>query len=514
MEDAKLMESLKNHPISFPDGWDDIVLSYCKSFEMEDFGQGVVHNLVEAINIADEMDTPFTAMHVVTILMMTIGVLIKAFEPPEHVVLAIRISLNLLHDLIENPATLKEAKNFLDTQYSEFLLRFEWNAKAYYDYLRVAFYGEKGTTQFDTQKLDEFAEYRLNSLDPEKFVRDMLGSTVGNLGKGTITRLGIALKEHLRNSTRDFFNDDVISVNLRSNQLIVQQLLYGLPEEFRPKATNTIIGFLPLFEPNAQAIRAPNGEPLVILDQGIYASLWHFAETRATLPVIARQEGDTAFAKFLIWRCYQQVMYFKNPGSPWLRKPTKNREDLSLLTMHSGITEAMERFVVAHELAHIYAGHMTTTRHMQQNPKQAKYLEDIEFFQKSQEQEYEADRLAFSWYLKSLEGSETISVLDLFDDDLAKVAPLYIFVLFHLIEKNMREEHHRYSTHPPAELRMKNLIDHFKNNFSEEELQKCSETMGYIGIMPKFSLEQLDDPSLLRKELGFSQAESHENETR
>lgn len=125
MVDQNAMNLLEKQRVSLPIGWDKFVLSHCKSAGVEGFGHGVVQNIRETKKDADEMGVPFTALHVVGILMQTAKLMYENRYPKEQIILAIHLCPRLLPHIIENPLTVNDAADFLINSNADLLFKLE-----------------------------------------------------------------------------------------------------------------------------------------------------------------------------------------------------------------------------------------------------------------------------------------------------------------------------------------------------------------------------------------------------
>jgi hypothetical protein len=125
MLDHKSMSLLEKQPVSLRAGWDSHILAYCRSTPLDGFGRGVVQSIGETKKDADANGVPFTAWHIVSILMQTVQSLMEDQQPLEHVILAMRLCPRLLPLLIENPLTVNDAATFLHQENAEILRRLD-----------------------------------------------------------------------------------------------------------------------------------------------------------------------------------------------------------------------------------------------------------------------------------------------------------------------------------------------------------------------------------------------------
>jgi hypothetical protein len=145
-----------------------------------------------------------------------------------------------------------------------------------------------------------------------------------------------------------------------------------------------------------------------------------------------------------------------------------------------GISLAIETFVLAHELAHVHAGHLEGSAAPKKRTGFEKPVE-ADFYQLSHIQEYEADGIGWDWYQSSWKG---VPVLQSFPGNIARVAPLYFFLLLALIETNTSIPD-SYSTHPSSLKRLERLIRRFQEEGDIESLEKASILYRMAATMPR-----------------------------
>jgi hypothetical protein len=145
----------------------------------------------------------------------------------------------------------------------------------------------------------------------------------------------------------------------------------------------------------------------------------------------------------------------------------------SMAAISMAWTLGMETFVVAHELAHIYANHLDQANAKMLSIRPGGTV-SAEFYQLSQQREFEADLLAWQWYQevwRSIPGVRELNELP------GRIAPLSFFTMLDLVEKNVRVPD-AYSTHPPALARLINLTASFAKSADKEAVEAAVEELG------------------------------------
>jgi hypothetical protein len=238
------------------------------------------------------------------------------------------------------------------------------------------------------------------------------------------------------------------------NEHILTPLKRNLSAEVRAKVDSVPMGVLPIRSVNACAALSPAGTPVILLDSGLVMMGHFYLETKPTAYLLNKQKGlDVATA--YLESAYQFILqYYGASGGLSFPNPDVNIklpfEYMADATMK---TVTIEAFVLCHELAHVYLGHLdrskTRTARMTDSPDEA-----LQLYQPSWEQEYEADALGWDWYQQAWQG---IPGLELLPRPVAKTAPLYLFELMALVEKNSTG-YNRYTSHPPATHRFAYLV--------------------------------------------------------
>lgn len=262
---------------------------------------------------------------------------------------------------------------------------------------------------------------------------------------------------------------------------ILRPLIETLPSGFKQKAEQLVVGMLPIYNPNAQVIRSPNGEPIVILDSGLMAVLANYSETEMLQPVLLKQYGMDYVNKFIDDRDYRLVRFFLTHGASGLHVPYEYKRNYQSMLLHNAQIIGMETFVVAHEFAHIYANHMSNPKELSLCSVAGNELK-IPFFEISQKNEFEADLIGYEWYINSLKNPK--SQLGKFP--ITKIFPLFVFQMLHLVEINSKVDRTQ-STHPPARERLSQLVNSISKTLNETELRVASNMLVVCDEMRPFN---------------------------
>lgn len=244
-------------------------------------------------------------------------------------------------------------------------------------------------------------------------------------------------------------------------------LLAALASDKREAASRTPLAVLPLRTVNACAATAPNGEPFLIIDGGLLSMTHFHLETQIVVAAIAKARGFDQAVEHHGRALRFILQYYEGEGEmsfplpdPSLQIPV---ESLYLATVQA---LAVETFVLAHEIAHVVAGHLESATTKAAVPVAGTEL-SLDVLHQSWEQEFEADALGLLLYQAAC-GS--IPALQGIREPARSVTPLLFFSLVALVETNLHRED-GLSTHPPARDRLSNLLSVIEARMDGETLQ-------------------------------------------
>lgn len=279
--------------------------------------------------------------------------------------------------------------------------------------------------------------------------------TPANLS-GLKQRLALRAKQLDEPLLADISDDQLLDYNRNLqtkclNEWIVSPLLAALPSDVVSTLNHIPVIVLPIRVVNAHTFRAPSGEPLVVVDQGFFNMAEYYFDM--LLGSINLKRGEDAVAeKAYINRSIRFIIeYVQDSGTPdfplELVEISKLQRALVLAS-----TWGVIAFCVAHELAHIWLGHLKqTARTFINPPEQGSY---VDVYQMLQEEELQADQQGCQWYLSFM---ESVPIIQTVPADIAAIFPLWMFPLLALIEANLGTPD-RYSTHPAALRRVISLV--------------------------------------------------------
>lgn len=216
---------------------------------------------------------------------------------------------------------------------------------------------------------------------------------------------------------------------------IINPFIETLPEKEKKIVKQVQIKILPTFEMNASAIKGPNGEFIIILHQQLITALGHYNEAQMICGQLKLSgANDQKIASFLveshkeIIKCYKYKDYLPK----FSQLPVILTRELYIASMEKSLIQ--ELFLVAHEFAHIYLGHLSETEEKTIHFQGEENIQ-VEEYVKSQLQELEADALALKWIVNAFKKEK----LTLLSNVANKNAPYYaveLFMFLHMIEVN------------------------------------------------------------------------------
>jgi hypothetical protein len=271
------------------------------------------------------------------------------------------------------------------------------------------------------------------------------------------------------------------------NNLVFKPFRKALSRIAPSSIRNIPIGLLPIRIVNAHTLKAPNGEPFIIMDGGLPTMIHFYIETLLSNALVAERHGTQAAVDHLFQAYRFIVQYFSQSGKMSFPEDVLSVPQ-ELLTLITAMSVAVETFVVAHEMAHVHAGHLANATTKSFNAISEKGL-SMEFYQLSWKQEFEADDLGWRWYQATWKSISLLNILRSIDDIEPRTAPLMLFPIIALIEKNLSVAD-QFSTHPPAHERVKTLIDSFRKEGDERVREKAVEILELVEDMPNST--QLD----------------------
>lgn len=271
-------------------------------------------------------------------------------------------------------------------------------------------------------------------------------------------------------------NNPLISLENFINKVIVEPFFKILTDEEKKILSNVYVGFLPTYNPNAMAISVPNSYPLIILHTELLAALSYYNEYQLVSYKIM-EEGVINQVIDEICKGYKVVVECfiesDKPSIP-LIPPVLSKEMFEFSNMK---TLAQDLFIIAHEFAHIYLGHLDDSS------KFSFPRINVNKVNCDQRMEFEADLQALKW-LSRIRVGQGFYYRDVLDEYFL-VFSIEVFMMFHLIEANTSIPNDD-STHPSAVKRLTYLLQEGEQYFSnrnkkllKDMIMHASENLGF-----------------------------------
>ena len=228
--------------------------------------------------------------------------------------------------------------------------------------------------------------------------------------------------------------------------LLASPVIQVMTDCERGRLGNTIVAAIPLSSINARTYKADNNEYLIVVNDRLLALIYSWSELQI-MPFVATDSWPDNFAQNFspVIDCYLTP----NSGCalPIISFEEIPEEFLPVLVLK---TQCAERFIVAHELAHIVLGHLEKVRDLTFH--EDSYGFSAESYNIEQQKEYDADVQAVHWMKKSFEAQGMPDNFMFFCVE--------VFVLFHYIECNLGFPQ-KTGSHPSALSRLINIQKHF-----------------------------------------------------
>lgn len=214
------------------------------------------------------------------------------------------------------------------------------------------------------------------------------------------------------------------------NKHIAEHFLSTLPNEVKEKLKDVYIGILPTYKINACTFKGPNNKPIIILHSQLQAAISQYNEVQFIFGKKFKINEEEA-CEFL-YKSYSEIstcfLYSDFAPKMSLLPAILNTAEYNLMIQK---TFLQELFIIAHEYAHIYLGHLDKI-------ETKNLLEDgtmINEYVKSQKMELEADLQAMKWILNCTKSNKLDNTL-LYGISTTPQLAIEVFMLFHMLEVN------------------------------------------------------------------------------
>ncbi|MBA7703245.1 hypothetical protein ES703_112027 [subsurface metagenome] len=264
-------------------------------------------------------------------------------------------------------------------------------------------------------------------------------------------------------------------------QTLITPFLVTLPDEIKKSLEGVYVGLLPTYDPNACAIHVPNNGPLVVLHTELLAALSFYNELQLLAGKLL-MDNDLKSAKKLLNQghrfivdCFREDRLKNYPLLP----PTLTEEELYFVQLK---TAANELFVVAHEFAHIYLGHLSTYMSVPIQKNQV----TLHKFTRNQQMELDADVQAVRWLVNLYKKDMKETTIQLLSRSVSLA--IEVFMLFHIVEVNLSTPTEKTS-HPSSVTRLAHILNKCGTLLSLEDRRFLAEMIVNASDLESFKVK-------------------------
>lgn len=227
---------------------------------------------------------------------------------------------------------------------------------------------------------------------------------------------------------------------------------------------------LPSNNPNAYAFFNDETGSTIILNSLLLGAISFYNEVQIIGANYLKETNDQdGFYKFVRHgHKYLIECFLKGTNLP-LPPAVLSKKEFALSNFK---TLSQELFIVAHELAHIYLGHVNKNNLIPITVKFDGNDKKVYTLNLSQEMELEADEQATNWLVKAQSKNLQNDSFKLINGNIG--LSIEVFILLHIIEVNT-EIPDETASHPSALIRLYSVLDSCKNKFKEEEISFTNE---------------------------------------
>jgi hypothetical protein len=241
---------------------------------------------------------------------------------------------------------------------------------------------------------------------------------------------------------------------------LVARFLDELPPAVSGSLRQVPVGIINLNAINAHSIRSPSGEPLITLSRSLIKTTGYYAEALVAYSKLPPREANAYFD-----RIRRVILANFMPGADTVFAEEMVQISRDDYLTKGALAEMTQVFVLAHEYAHIYLGHLekAPTRGLRVDTPSGS--RDVQFYQLSRGAEFEADSVGWQWYWQAASRMGGISA---FVPALRVLGGLTFFELLALVEENL-PQFDQYSTHPHPIQRLAAICTLIERTGSPEE---------------------------------------------
>lgn len=313
-----------------------------------------------------------------------------------------------------------------------------------------------------------YAHLNNHSFIPE----EMLSNEYLDLAPNDSDKSYEELREQEKLNFERISSDEYYEGQITKN-LIIPFFSY-LSSDVHEKLKDVVFGILVTREINAFATKAPNDGAIIVLNNRLMKAFHYYAQAIHTTNKEFVADNSLIDIKFkdiaekIVAYFYNEEMEF-----PFLTTHLK-KEGVVVATL---LCTAMEFFVILHEYAHIYLGHLDI------DPSTLTY-------EMKQQRELEADILAFKWIYQVRDACNS----GIYLKHVLNMSPLSVEAFFVLglveIARMARGEITLEGSHPLILDRLSNIMKKCEDNLSEYDKRSIESTFNTLLYYTKNLLEK------------------------
>jgi hypothetical protein len=240
---------------------------------------------------------------------------------------------------------------------------------------------------------------------------------------------------------------------------IAAQLIESAPADIQPSLRNLPVGSLPTLDLNAQTVRHPEGYSIIVLHTGTVISIYRIVcSFLGTLPVpgsqpewsfleaanwIMQSLAATAFGEPRLG--YEQIPVFRHPRR---------------MAAAGSLVDNACAFILGHEYSHFLLRHSEARNATPRGVTSCPGQPPLEFYNRKQNQEFEADENGFEFAIRFCRNTHTGS------HQIVYMAIVFFLQILDLLELFLPTG--RTESHPPAKARRAAFERLHRFTFDEE----------------------------------------------
>jgi len=285
--------------------------------------------------------------------------------------------------------------------------------------------------------------------------------------------------------------EEVVAEAMRRPALIFDRIQSVLSGDDLARPQSPVLGYLPIRNLNAVSTVAPNGDPIILLDQLLRSILHTFTACLTYLGVETRKRGglsevreDVALMALRAISASIRLLLRDNAAIGDMREFWRCMlYDVPPEIPETGdvLCDVIVIFIISHEYAHHIWGHVNPSTMQQCEISEGQ--PSLALAIASQTQERAADQLALQIFLKCHRpDSELISFKQV--EEFA-YAPLLFFDIVSTVEATRRFSARKIRLHPPALERKQLLLDQVMPSLDERRRENYKFHSSFLEICRK-----------------------------